>query len=77
VGGGVGGGGGVAVFYTGGAGGGRLGGLVRPRRALPPARAPATATEPALSPLPTLRLEDGRLQIGPFKVPNVKLPPLY
>ncbi len=31
----------------------------------------------ALKPLPTLKLGDGRLMLGPFAVPNVALPPLY
>ena len=58
-------------------GGRREGGLLSALLGQAPRSGAATATEPALSPLPTLRLEDGRLQIGPFKVPNVKLPPLY
>jgi hypothetical protein len=33
--------------------------------------------EPALTPLPPLRLDNGRLAFGPFVVPNVRLGPLY
>jgi len=32
---------------------------------------------PVLSPLPPIRLENGRLAFGPFVVPNVALPPVY
>ncbi|GJE28032.1 DUF2125 domain-containing protein [Methylobacterium organophilum] len=33
--------------------------------------------DPALAPLPPVKLADGRLFLGPFAVPNVVLPPLY
>lgn len=36
-----------------------------------------TAARPALAPLPPLRLENGFLALGPFVVPNVRLPALY
>ncbi|GJE74055.1 DUF2125 domain-containing protein [Methylorubrum suomiense] len=39
-------------------------------------RAAETGTD-ALKPLPTLKLGDGRLMLGPFAVPNVVVPPLY
>ena len=35
------------------------------------------AAAPALTPLPPLRLDDGRLSVGPFVVPSVRLPALY
>jgi hypothetical protein len=41
---------------------------------------PAPPSAPAgqnLVPLPPLRLENGRLALGPFVLPNVRLPPLY
>ncbi len=34
-------------------------------------------SQPQLSPLPPLRMENGLLALGPFVVPNVKLQPLY
>ena len=37
----------------------------------------AEAGADALKPLPTLKLGDGRLMLGPFAVPNVVLPALY
>jgi hypothetical protein len=39
-------------------------------------RAPSAAA-PKLMPLPPLRLDGGRLAVGPFAVPNVRLPALY
>lgn len=33
--------------------------------------------DPALKPLPPLRLADGRLLLGPLPIPNVRLPALY
>ncbi len=48
----------------------------KPRPPLPGTPA-APAAQPALSPLPPLRLEDGRLLLGPFTVPGVRLPALY
>lgn len=35
------------------------------------------AGDPALKSLPPLRLADGRLMLGPFPIPNVRVPPLY
>lgn len=32
---------------------------------------------PALTPLPPVRLDDGRVALGPFTVPNARLPALY
>jgi hypothetical protein len=40
------------------------------------ARAPS-GTAPKLMPLPPLRLDNGRLAVGPFAIPNVRLPALY
>ena len=44
-------------------------------------RRPPSETEapgdPALKPLPPLRLADGRLLLGPIPIPNVRLPVLY
>ncbi|WP_232630615.1 DUF2125 domain-containing protein [Methylobacterium sp. Leaf118] len=51
-----------------------LGGLRRKEAGDAPA---AEAAPDALKPLPTLKLGDGRLMLGPFAVPNVVLPPLY
>ncbi|MBK3421119.1 DUF2125 domain-containing protein, partial [Methylobacterium sp. IIF4SW-B5] len=33
--------------------------------------------EPPLKVLPTVRLAGGRVVVGPFAVPNVRLQPLY
>jgi hypothetical protein len=50
----------------------------------PPAaqQAPASptqpqATKPALKPLPPIRLEGGRLRLGPIAIPGIRLPPIY
>jgi hypothetical protein len=37
----------------------------------------AASVAPPLVPMPPLRLEDGRLLLGPFTVPRLRLPPLY
>lgn len=34
-------------------------------------------TQPALMPLPPLRMENGKLAMGPFVVPNLRLQPVY
>lgn len=60
----------IGTLAGGGAAGGLVGGLLGQR-----SRAPQPAVE--LSPLPPLRLGDGRLAVGPFKVPNLRVPPLY
>jgi hypothetical protein len=39
--------------------------------------AQAAGNPNGLKPLPTLRLNDGRLMLGPLAVPNVVLPALY
>jgi hypothetical protein len=52
-------------------GGALLGALFGPRPSADGAAAPA------LTPLPPLRLDDGRLSVGPFVVPSVRLPALY
>ncbi len=37
----------------------------------------AAPTTPGLVPLPPVRIEGGRVQLGPFPIPNLRLPPLY
>lgn len=39
--------------------------------------APSNPNAPALRPLPPLRLEGGRLFLGPLPIPGVRVPPLY
>jgi hypothetical protein len=39
--------------------------------------APQANGRPALSPLPPIRLENGRLAFGPFVIPNIALPAIY
>ncbi len=53
-----------------------LGGL-RKREAAGAAQAADETGPNGLKPLPTLRLTDGRLMLGPLAVPNVVLPALY
>lgn len=62
-----------------GAAGGLLGALLGGAAgATPPAPASGgQGTAPGLKPLPPLRLEDGRLFIGPFPIPGVRIAPLY
>ena len=38
---------------------------------------PGAGTANGLTPLPPLRLENGRVLLGPFAIPNLRLPPLY
>ena len=38
---------------------------------------PTGVAKPDLAPLPPLRLDNGRLALGPFVVPNLVIPPLY
>ena len=55
----------------------RLGGRVLGTVRTPgPDGAPAGGETP-LKPLPPLRLGDGRIMLGPFTIPNVRLEPLY
>ena len=54
-----------------------LGGLRKREDAAGEARAADESGSNGLKPLPTLRLTDGRLMLGPFPVPNVVLPVLY
>lgn len=63
----------------GGNAGGLLGGLLQPRspQAAPGAAPQSADAKPALAPLPPLRLENGRVLVGPFTVPAVRLQPLY
>ncbi|MEH3118458.1 MAG: DUF2125 domain-containing protein [Methylorubrum populi] len=54
-----------------------LGGLRKREGAAGEAQAAEPDGPNGLKPLPTLRLGDGRLMLGPFAVPNVVLPALY
>ncbi|AWN41062.1 DUF2125 domain-containing protein [Methylobacterium durans] len=55
-----------------------LGGIRRQdREPDAPAEGERRAGDPALKPLPPLRLADGRLMLGPFPIPNLRLPVLY
>jgi hypothetical protein len=56
--------------------GNRLGGNLLDSLLAEGARAPS-ATARKLMPLPPLRLDNGRLAVGPFAIPNVRLPALY
>ena len=56
--------------------GGVLGSLLQPRNRPPPGGA-ASAEGARLTPIPTIRLENGRVLVGPFTVPGVRLQPLY
>ena len=38
---------------------------------------PAGNARPPLSPLPPIRLDQGRLTLGPFVIPNISLPSIY
>jgi hypothetical protein len=40
-------------------------------------QAPDSGTASGLTPMPPLRLENGRVLLGPFAIPNLRLPPLY
>ncbi|MCE4222558.1 DUF2125 domain-containing protein [Methylobacterium sp. C25] len=51
-----------------------LGGM---KRRDPEAESGAATADPALQPIPTVKLAGGRLMLGPFAIPNVALPPLY
>lgn len=42
-----------------------------------PSRQQPSGGQPGLSPLPPLRIENGRLVLGPFVVPGVRVPALY
>ena len=55
---------------------GALAGQPARSRALGPSQS-APAAQPKLSPLPPLRLDNGRVSFGPFAVPGVRLAPLY
>jgi hypothetical protein len=57
---------------TGGRSGGLLGALLGQS---PAAKSPAPGA--ALTPLPPVRLDNGRVALGPFTVPNARLPALY
>jgi hypothetical protein len=63
----------IGNLTGGGVGGSVLGALLGQGPRNPP---PAPGA-PALSPLPPLRLDNGRVALGPFAVPNLRLPPLY
>ena len=66
---------GAAGGALGGTAGSVLGGLLGGPRRQPAAGAQAGGT--ALSPLPTVRFENGRIHVGPLTVPGVRLMPLY
>ncbi|HEY8383296.1 MAG TPA: DUF2125 domain-containing protein [Microvirga sp.] len=66
---------GLIGAVTGGRIGGNLLGALLGQPA--PAAPAATPNQPALTPLPPLRLDNGRLAVGPFVIPNLRLPPLY
>jgi hypothetical protein len=53
------------------------GGLLSALLGQAPLQGGTARSEPALSPLPPLRFDDGRVLFGPFKVPGLRLPPLY
>jgi hypothetical protein len=65
---------GLIANLTGNRGGGLLGALLGQT---PNARAQAQGGRPALAPLPPLRLDNGRVALGPFTLPGARLPPLY
>jgi hypothetical protein len=43
----------------------------------PPPAAQPPAAKPALKPVPPVRLEGGRVRVGPVSIPGIRLPPLY
>ncbi len=53
---------------------GNLGGLLGGRGAAPNTGA---STDPDLKPLPAIVFRDGRVQVGPFRIPGLQLQPLY
>ena len=57
--------------------GGRLGGALLGALFGQAPRGEAPAAQPALVALPPLRLENGRVAMGPFVVPGVRFLPLY
>lgn len=59
------------------ASGGLLGALLGGRSAVRQEPAPVDPKAPALKPLPPFRLDGGRLVLGPFTVPGIRIPPLY
>jgi hypothetical protein len=60
-----------------GAAGGVLGSLLQPRNRQFPSESGAQAAGAKLTPLPPIRLENGRVLVGPFTVPGLRLAPLY
>lgn len=70
-------------LFAGGSAGNPASGLLGSLLGQPPigrppvSPAPNPGRAPALAPLPTLRLENGRLHFGPFQIPGVRLAPLY
>jgi hypothetical protein len=60
-----------------GATGGVLGSLLQPRSRQAQGGGAAPAEGGKLTPFPTIRLENGRMLVGPFTVPGVRLAPLY
>jgi hypothetical protein len=68
---------GLIANLTGQRAGGLIGALLGQVTGRPPAQTAAPAGVPGLAPLPPLRIENGRLLLGPFAIPNVRIPPLY
>jgi hypothetical protein len=62
----------IGTLAGGRAGGTLLGGLLGQGP-----RAPQAPQAADLAPLPPLRLDNGRIAVGPFTLPNVRLPALY
>jgi hypothetical protein len=58
-------------------GGGAAGGILGALLGQAPAPQAAEGGGRGLSPLPPLRIENGRLMLGPFVVPSVRVPALY
>lgn len=57
--------------------GGRLGGALLGALFGQAPNGGTPVAQPALVPLPPLRLENGKLAMGPFVVPGLRLTPLY
>ena len=48
-----------------------------PAAQAPPSAPQSQASKRALKPLPPIRLEGGRVRLGPIAIPGMRLPPLY
>jgi hypothetical protein len=70
--------GGLAGGLLGGLAGNLLGGIApKPRIEQPAAGEPQGRGKPALAPLPPVIIQNGKISLGPFVVPGVRLMPLY